>query len=378
MKSIYLLISFCYLIEGSFSKYDSSFNSVIITKKIPKYAKGFIVDKRENYNILTLKNSNPNSKKVYQYLLLPRGNKIPDDQKHIPIIRTPINRIIATSTTHIAFLEELDALEKVVGFPQTKYISSLNAQKLIEQKKIIDVGQNNQLNIERIIELEPELILSFSIENEGGTFNRLNTLGVSTLFIGEWNEQDPLGRTEWIKVFGALLGKEKKASTFFETIEKEYEKAKKLASKIEQKPTIVAGAIYQDIWYLPGGKSYLSALFRDANATYLWNDNKQTGSQKLSVEVVFNKGQNADYWFSPAQHTSYPILAKEHTLYSKFTAVKNKKVFTYAQTTAKSNGVSFFESGTCHPELILKDLIYYLHPEVKISHTPTYFLPLND
>ncbi len=377
MKNIYCLILFFYLTGSYGSTKNLPCNLKPTTQELPQYAKGFIIEKKGGYTILTLKNSSPNSEKIYRYILLPKGHKVPSDKEHMTIVRTPVHRIIATSTTHIAFLEELNALKNLVGFPQTKYISSIHAKKRVQQQKIIDVGINSQLNIERIIELQPELILSFSVENEGAS-ERFNALGIPTIFIGEWNEQSPLGRAEWIKVFGALLGKEKEANTFFETIEKDYINAKKLASEIKQKPTVIAGAVYQNAWYLPGGKSYLAEFFRDANATYIWADNNQTGSQALSIEVVLNKGQNANYWFAPAQHTSYTVLMKEHSLYPKFRAFKDKRIFTYAKTVENSNGVSFFESGTCHPELILKDLIHYLHPEINSTHTPTYFFPLND
>jgi iron complex transport system substrate-binding protein len=157
-----------------------------------------------------------------------------------------------------------------------------------------------------------------------------------------------------------------------------YNEAKSLVPNLSHKPSVIAGSIYQDIWYLPGGKSYLAKLLQDANANYLWSDNLNKGSLGLSVESVLEKGQNADYWFAPGQHTSYSVLNEEHPLYSKFKATQNNKIFTYSKSVGSSGGVLFFESGACKPDVVLKDIIHHLYPEITKAYTPYYFLPLNE
>ena len=100
----------------------------------------------------------------------------------------------------------LDALETLVGFPETNYISSPKARKRISEGTLVDVGKSQQLNVERILELNPDLLLSYGVESIDGSLKRFNEMGIPSIFIGEWNEQNPLGRAEWLKVFGALLG----------------------------------------------------------------------------------------------------------------------------------------------------------------------------
>tara|TARA_B100000767_G_scaffold275599_1_gene313621 strand:+ start:3285 stop:4406 length:1122 start_codon:yes stop_codon:yes gene_type:complete len=343
-----------------------------------QYAQGFSIEKKENYKILSLKNTVPSSSKVFRYLLISKENKIPQSLNYDGIIRTPVKRIVATSTTHLAFLEELNATESLVGFPQINYISSVQIRKQIDAGKVIDVGMSQQLNVERILEVDPDILLSFGVDQIDNSLKRFNRMGIPTAFIGEWNEQDPLGRAEWIKVFGVLLGKEKEAFEVFKNTEKKYIEAKKSALEIKSKPTLIAGAIYQDAWYLPGGKSYLAKLFEDANTNYLWKDNTQTGSLALSIEAVLQKGKNSNYWFAPGQHTSYSTLTAEHALYSKFEATQKRKIFTYARSKGSTGGIIFFESGACHPDLVLKDIIHHIYPNLEPDYIPTYFLPLDD
>jgi iron complex transport system substrate-binding protein len=343
-----------------------------------KHAQGFSIEPMGLHKVLTLKNTIPNSKKKYQYLLVAKKDEVPKKHSYDGVIRTPVKRIVATSTTHIGFLEALESTEVLVGFPETHYISSPKVRARIDEGKVIDVGKNQQLNVERVLDLNPDIILSFGVESTGGALKRFNSMGIPSLYIGEWNEQNPLGRAEWVKVFGALLGKKNAADHYFKKIESEYIKAQKSVIKSEKKPTIIAGAIFQDIWYVPGGKSYLAQLFDDANTNYLWKENDQTGSLALSIETVLEKGQQADYWFAPGQHTSYSILKQEHVLYSKFKATQDKTMFTYSKTQGSTGGLLFFESGASRPDLVLKDLIHHLYPELQKSYTPTYFLPLDD
>lgn len=373
MKRNRTIILFCLFTLGCTSSRKASTPQISA-----KYAQGFSIERIGSFDVLTLKNLVPDSNTTFQYILAPEGVEAPKNNSYDGIIRTPVKRIVATSTTHIAFLEALNATEVLVGFAETEYISSSKVRTQIAAGKVMDVGKNQQLNIERIVSLNPDVILSFEVESIGGSLDRFSNMGIPSAFIGEWNEQNPLGRAEWIKVFGALLDKKKEAELYFNTIEKKYIKAKKSVPKLKDKPSVIAGSIFQDIWYVPGGKSYLAQLFEDANTNYLWKENKQTGSLALSIEAVLEKGLGADYWFAPGQHTSYPILKEDHVLYSKFKATQNKKIFTYARSKGSSGGLLFFESGASRPDLVLKDIIHHLYPELSETYTPTYFLPLHD
>ena len=127
--------------------------------------------------LLSLKNTVPGSSKVFRYLILPKEAKIPPNQDYDQIIRTPVKRIVATSTTHLAFLEKLKATETLVGFPQTDYVSSVQIRKQIDAGKVIDVGMSQQLNVERILGVKPDLLLSFGVEQNRQFTQAIQSLG---------------------------------------------------------------------------------------------------------------------------------------------------------------------------------------------------------
>ena len=129
---------------------------------------------------------------------------------------------MVTSTTHIPSLEMLGEENSLIDFPNLKYISSQKVRALIDAKKIKELGTNQSLNTEVLIDLQPEVIIGYGLDNSNPTLDNLEKNGLKVLLNGDWNEQTPLGKAEWIKFFGALYGKQELANKIFTKIEKDY------------------------------------------------------------------------------------------------------------------------------------------------------------
>ena len=71
-------------------------------------------------------------------------------------------QIVVTSTTHIPSLEMLGVSEALVGFPNLNYISSETTRKRIDEGKITELGKNEDINTEVLIELSPDLVVGFA------------------------------------------------------------------------------------------------------------------------------------------------------------------------------------------------------------------------
>ena len=138
---------------------------------------------------------------------------------------------------------------------------------------------------------------------------------------GDWTEKTPLGKAEWIKFFGSLYDLDEKASEIFNSIEKEYNSVLVLAKKAKTQPTIFAGAIYEDQWFLPQGDSWAAYFLKEANGNYLWKDSKGTGSLALSFESVLDKAKEADFWIGPGQFGSIQEISNSNPNYIHFKAV---------------------------------------------------------
>jgi hypothetical protein len=209
-----------------------------------------------------------------------------------------------TSTTHIPALELLGKTETLVGFPGTDYISSVQTRQRIARNAVTDLGQNNAINTEVALSLNPDVVIGFGIDGINKTFETLQKAKIPILYNGDWAEDSPLAKAEWIKFFGAIFNTTKKADSIFNTIENNYNTAKTLASKVKTQPTVLSGALHNNVWYMPNGKSPEAQLLKDANVNYLWQHTTENGSLALSFETVFAKAAKADLWLNPSYYTS--------------------------------------------------------------------------
>jgi len=337
------------------------------------YAKGLSIYKYDGYSILKVSNPWPNATKDYTYILQQKNGMIPDSLKQYTTISVPIKSLVATSTTHIPSLEMLGVENTLIGFPHTEYISSEKIRKRIEAGKVRELGVNQNLNTEVIIDIAPDVIIGYGIDNNNPTLDNLQKSGLKVLLNGDWNEQSPLGKAEWIKFFGALYGLEDKANNLFTSIEKDYNSTLELAKKATTKPTVMAGALYENQWYLPQGNSWGSLFIAQAGGNYIWGETTGTGSLSLPFEVVLEKGKTAAFWIGPGQFTSLKEMFESNSHYGQFDAFKNKNVYSFSTKKGNTGGIIYYELAPNRPDLVLKDVLKILHPELLPEHQLFFF-----
>jgi len=354
--------------------FTKSKNNTTIT-----YAEGFSIKGSVNHSILEIKSPWPESNQSFTYVLISKEEAAKTTfvvDQYDGIILTPIEKIVVTSTTHIPALELLNVENTLVGFPGTDYISSQKTRARINNKQVRELGKNEDLNSEVLLNIKPNIVVAFGVDGKSKTLETVKKANIPVIYNGDWVEKSPLAKAEWIKFFGALYHKEKLADSIFKSIEKDYNNAKLIALKAKNKPTILCGAMHKDVWYLPNGSSTEAQFLKDANTNYLWSNTTEKGSIALNFEVVFNKAKSADLWLSPSYYSSKEALVKSSTHYTKFNAFTNDKIFTFSNTTGETGGVLYYELGTARPDIVLKDIIKICHPELLKGYEPVFFKPL--
>lgn len=341
-----------------------------------EYAEGFKVNKIKGGYIVKLTEAWPEAEKTFSYLLYKSEEALTTDQSFDYSLKIPVKSAVVTSTTHIPSLDTLDVLDKLVGFPNTDYISTSNARALVNSGHIKDVGQNEHLNTELLVNLQPEVLVTFAVKGQNKSVESLKQAGIPVLYNADWVESEPLGKAEWIKFFGLLFDKVETSQQIFEGIKTEYERVKRLAVRAKTRPTVLSGALWKDQWYLPGGDSWQAQLIEDANANYIYANTNEAGSLALSFESVFEKAKDAEFWIGPAQYTAYHQMLEQQSHYSKFKAFQNKTIFSFASTLGENDGVLYYELAPNRPDLVLKDLIFIFHPELLKTYKPNFFKPL--
>ena len=356
--------------ENHENKTSKSFQNEIV------YAKGFQIKTFTNFKILTINRAFIGDVKTSEYYIFPKNNSIPDSLTHKKIIRTPINRIVCTSTSHIPMLEVLNEENKLVGFPNTHYISSEKTCELIRKGKITDVGHEQAINPEVLLSLKPDLFVGFAVDQSSKMYENIEKIGIPVLMNGDWMEESPLGRAEWIKFFGLLFEKENQANKIFDSIEKNYLNLKLSAQGTSSNPTVMNGSLFQDVWYTAAGNSFLAQMINDASANYLWKNSQGTGSLALSIENVLDIGKNADFWIAPGDFISMEQMIISNKIYKEFNPLKLGKTYTYAHLKGENGGLYYFEMSPLHPDWVLEDLIQIFHPNLFLKKEFHFFKKL--
>lgn len=233
----------------------------------------------------------------------------------------------------------------------------------VDSGYVVELGIEDHLNIEHLIQLHPSVVMTYSAGNDLGSLKKVKELGIPVVINAEFLEQHPLGRAEWIKFMALFFEKELEADSIFNSIENEYINLQKQASRYKVKPTVLTGIPYGGVWFLPGGQNYGARFFEDAGCHYLWSDDPTGGFLKLSLESVFDKALNADYWIGVGSFETYQDLKSFDNRFANFQAFQNRKVFNYNNRIGATGGNEYLELGYLRPDLVLKDLIQITHPE---------------
>jgi iron complex transport system substrate-binding protein len=343
------------------------------------YAKGFCIYNYSGFKVLKVFNPWEHAQGiVYSYVLATKGAIIPDSLKKYDFIPIPVKKVVCLSTTHIAFLKSLQKEDVICGVSAPEYIYDQSILNNIENGKILNVGYDQALNIETIISLKPDFVMTYGVGNESsGQYQRLKELGIKVIFNAEYLERTPLGKAEWIKFVGAFVDCEDSAKAIFDKTEKHYRSLIQTVSNSVKKPIVLSGLPWKGVWYVPGGNSYASNFIKDAGGIFLWNSDTGTESMPLSLETVMEKANKADVWINPGSVNSLIEISSLDQRMKNIQCFKSKAVYNFNARLSPRGGNDFWESGVVHPDLILKDLIAVFHPELLPNHTFVYYKKLN-
>ena len=358
---------------------------------------------------------------LHRYILIPKGEEGDKTVTRLALqrtsgmgcttdtVRTPVERSAVFIAPHCQLMYELGCQQAIRGVCDLNYInipdvrkraasagkassgnaSSENASSgnASAQNSIVDCGSSMAPDIERIIALKPEAILVSPFENSGG-YGKLDKLHIPIIEAADYMESSPLGRAEWMKFYGMLFGKDKnisttvagkalttvagkaseatlpascelKADSLFAKIEKEYLKLKAEAGKLPKGLSILTERKTGNVWYVPGGQSTIGILLKDANARYIFSDDKHSGSLPMSPEQILAKGSQVDVWafkyFGGAPLSQVQLL-QEYDGYKALAAFSRGNIYQVDTST-----VPYFELTSFHPELLLREFIILAH-----------------
>ena len=183
MKLPKIIILLCLLLLSTACKTELKQPVFLKSKSSIKYAKGFDIQHFNDYEKIIIKSPYPEADETFEYILIPREKEIPSAVEGSTIIKTPVEKIVVTSTTHIPMLELLQQEKSLIGFPNLQYISSVKTRQLIYDGMIKELGNEQNINTEVLLDLQPEVVIGFSMSSNNKMFENIEKAGIPVLLM---------------------------------------------------------------------------------------------------------------------------------------------------------------------------------------------------
>ncbi len=360
-----------------------------------KYADLLKMTECEGYVYAEVSDPWDSTRILHSYVLVDKNAELPSNLPKGDVVRVPISNAVVYTSVHCGLIHQLGAYDCIKGVCDLKYIKLEQLQIDCKTGKVKNLGEGTNPSIEGVIDMQPDAVLLSPFQNSG-TYGKLGKLGIPIIECADYMETSALGRAEWMKFYGLLVGRTMEADTTFAGIEKRYNELKAMASgklsrsalneseklsrsalnESEKNPTVITDLKFGSTWYVPGGQSTIGRLLADAGGDYVFATTQESGSIPLDPEVVFDKAIDADIWvvkYNQATDKTYIEIEQEYANYANMAAFKNHNI--YGCNTGKTQ---FYEETPFHPDLLLKDYIKIFHPESLPGYEMRYYKKISN
>lgn len=334
------------------------------------YARRLTLVETDSFTLATVHNPWDTTAVLQRYVLVPRGRPLPRLVPKGTLLRTPLCRTVMQSSVHAALAERLGVAQQLRGICDARFVVSRRVKAL----PLTDYGNSMQPDVERLVADSVDALFVAPFENAG--HGALDASEIPLIECADYMETTPLGRAEWMRFYGRLWGCAERADSLMAAEVEQYESLRrKVAEAQAPAPTLLIDRKEGATWYVPGGDSYLAALYRDAGARYVFAAHRGAGSVALDVETVLAEGRAADLWvikYGAAADLTLSALAADNPLYRQFRAFQQQRVM--GCNTLRE---PYYEELPFAPSRLLTEWVRLLHPSlVKQPATPPFFTPL--
>ncbi|MBR4389786.1 MAG: ABC transporter substrate-binding protein [Prevotella sp.] len=339
-----------------------------------KYATLLHVVKHAQYTTVSIDNPWKEGQTLHRYVLIDRNAPMPDNLPVGDVIRVPVQKAVVFTTAHCQLLQFLGADDCIAGVCDSRYMVLPTLLKRVADGQVVDCGDGMNPMVEKIIDLQPDVMLLSPFENTGG-YGKVEEIEIPYLECADYMEPTALGRAEWMKFYGMLFGKQAQAERLFIEVDSAYRHLTQQAAALPKGRSIITERKTGSVWYVAGGKSVIGQVIRDANAGYAFADNDKAGSLSLPFEAVLDKAGDTDLWlfkYNGDRPFTYADLMAEYQGYSQLKAVREHQVYA-----CNSSKVPFFEETPFRPDWLLRDFIILSHPDLSIG-SPKYYTKIKE
>lgn len=344
----------------------------------PSYATGFDISGAEGAasTLITVRNPWQGAEGVEKRLFISReGERAPEGFEG-QVIEGSAERVVCMSSTYVAMIDAIGCTERVVGVSGIDFIYNSRVREAASEGRVHDVGHDSNINFELLLTLRPDVVLLYGVAGENGVANaKLDELNIPYFYLGDYVEESPLAKAEWTVVVAEILGVRERGEELFAGIENRYlELRKQVEESATERPTVMFNTPYRDTWYMPSSRSYAVRIVEDAGGQYVYDGNHGTASQPIDLEQAYVLTREADYWINVGQYATLEDLRRDNPRFVGAKAVREGRVYSSDRRATAKGGSDFWESAVVNPDVVLRDLVAILHPELNlVSEELTYY-----
>lgn len=325
------------------------------------YATHFEIEVRGDERRLVVFGPEGRTDTVGKYLY--RGT---DAQDLLPV---PLERTVVLSTTHLPYFGELHAVDQVVGTAFTEQVRDPRFANAVRDGQLKEVSRADGVDKERLVALAPQVIFDYPF----GTGDRHTGSLTRTVMVTEYLEEHPLGRAEWVRFFGVLLGMERRADSVFKAIEHRYGVLREMSAHLSATPTVLFASHWEGAWFAPSGNSYMATLINDAGGRYVFSDPGGAGNISLPLERLMVLGDTID-------HLGVLLAAEGpvgiSTLVGGDPRIARLRCVQEGAFVGNSATADIFGQALLEPDEVLRDLRCIFHPGSCAGRKGRYFQAL--
>ena len=327
-------------------------------------AKGFHIWGARDRQSTVIEVTNPwqNARDVTMAYFVARGGEQPPEDFDGVVIPAGPRRIVCMSSSYVGMLDALGATDRVVGVSGLDYINS--PALLARRDSVRDVGA--ELDFEVLLGLKPDLVLLYGVAGEDtAVTNKLRELGIPYIYIGDYVEESPLGKAEWMVALSEVAGKRGDGEKTFAAIPVRYNALKKkVVDSALGAPSVMLNVPYGDSWFMPSTQSYAARLIADAGGHYVYQKNTGNASVPIDMEEAYLLASDADMWLNVGMANSLDELKTSCPKFTDTRCFKNGNVYNNNARTNAGGGNDYYESAVVNPDIVLRDLVKIFHPEL--------------
>lgn len=342
----------------------------------PTDASGFSITGKEGSqsSLITVSNPWQGADSVATHLFITRAGDEAPLAYEGQVLDGEADRIAVTSSTHVAMLDALGATDRIVAVSGIDYINNPDVQR--RRDDIADIGYEGNFDYEALLASDPDIVLLYGVNGASSMEGKLRELQIPYIYIGDYVEESPLGKAEWMVPIAEIIGEREKGADTYAAIAARYAALKKrVADSAVDAPSVMLNVPYGDSWFMPSADSYMARLIRDAGADYIYRKNTGNTSMPIDLEEAYTLASQADFWLNTDRMESLSTLAAKCPKFKDTRTLRNGYVYNNTRRANSAGGNDFYESAVVNPDILLRDLAAIFHPELS-SDTLVYYKKL--